>query len=908
MGEVYRARDTKLDRDVALKLLPESFASDPDRLMRFQREAKTLASLNHPHIAQVFAIEEIRSREGPGFSRGIVMELVEGEDLSQRISRGPIPNDEALPIAKQIAEALEAAHEAGIVHRDLKPANIKVRPDGTVKVLDFGLAKVCAPAKAGALTDGEGPGFSPATMTSPAMTQAGLILGTAAYMAPEQAKGKPVDKRADIWAFGCVLYEMLTATRAFGGDDITETLIAIMRDAPDVSALPPGTPAAIASLIARCLEKDARLRLRDIGEARVALANVGSGASASPVALTDARRGSRVPWLVALAMTLIAFAALAALWYRPSNPATAAPLPMRFAFVPPGNLVADDPGFDDIVVSPDGTKLVFTAREGNGPRQLWVRALDTLEARLLPETEDAVEPFWSPDSQSVGFGADGKLKRIDLAGRRAQVLADAARLNNGSSWSRDGVIVFTPDFGAGLHYVPAAGGAPARLKSGGAGPCFLPDGRHFIYTRGRQAWLASLDSDDEVELPGVTNRVFYAAHPASAPPLADGGTGWLLFVKDGDLAAQAFDAGRRALVGDVRRVRTDAAISQSLSEARRFVSVSDTGTLVLMAPQARDYQLLWVDRAGQKLGAIGEVLKSSTPSIPSISPDGTKVLVQRRDPRTPGQEIWVYDIARGTFDRVTTGPANSQAPVWSPDGQQVFFQTARKTVSGTYRAPATGGDPQLLLAGTGGTGVFPTTVSPDGRWLIYFQRGETTRVDLWALALPGTAAGATSPPEPFAVVNSSFEETAADLSPDGRWLAYASDVSGAHEVYVRRFNGAERKVGEPVRVSTGSGIHPRWRKDGGELFYQRAPQGSSRAEMMAVTVKAGGETIEFATPTPLFTTRLVPSEVYRDYDVTRDGQRFVIGTLLDGPAVARPGAIVVLNWQAELSDSPRRPE
>jgi Tol biopolymer transport system component len=894
MGEVYRARDTRLDRDVALKMLPASLATDPDRLMRFEREARTLAALNHPHIAQIYGLEQT------GAVSALVMELVDGPTLAELITsasqpaRAGIPLDDALPIARQIAEALEAAHEQHIVHRDLKPANVKVRPDGTVKVLDFGLAKALDANASGAPRGGETRFDSP-TITSPAMTAAGIILGTAAYMSPEQARGRPVDRRADVWAFGVVLFEMLTGRAAFAGDTVTDVLAAVVTREPDWSVLPPDLPASVRLLLARCLDRDPRNRLRDIGEARIALAHVGSGiaAAGTPHVLAPVvRPAPRLPWVVAAMMAVIALATLAAVWFRSAATASAPATPMRFAFAPPDNLVADDPGFDDIVVSPDGSKLVFTAREGNGPRQLWVRSLDTLEARLLPDTEDAMEPFWSPDSLSVGFGAAGKLKRIDLAGRRAQVLADAARLNGGSSWSQAGVIVFAPDYGKGLYQVPAdGGGAATGLKQSGTGPCFLPDGRHFIYNRAGSVRLASLDAEAETSLPGVTNRVFYAANPAGAAPLPDGATGWLLFVKSGDLVAHPFNGARLALVGEARRVATDAAISQSLSEPRRFLSVSDTGVMVLMASQARDYQLQWVDRAGKTLSAVGEVVKSTVPSTPAISPDGTKVVVQRRDPRTPVQEIWVSHIERGTLDRVTTGPPASQAPVWSSDGKRVFFQTTRNGAGGIYQAPPSGGDPQLLLEGT----VFPSAASRDGSLLFYFQRGDTTRVDLWALPLDGA-----SPGRPFPVLDSPFEETGADLSPDGRWLAYASDVSGSDGVYVRRFNGAARTVGEPVLVSTGGGSRPRWRRDGAELFYQRSPQGSGRAEMMVVGVKTRGETIEFGTPTPLFAIRVAPSAVFRDYDVTRDGQRFVVGAMLEGPNTTRTGSIVLLNWMAEL--------
>jgi Tol biopolymer transport system component len=900
MGEVYRAQDTQLKRDVALKVLPDVFSQDPDRLARFQREAQLLATLNHPNIAHIHGLQDSNG------VRALVMELVEGPDLAERIARPStfaqgvpsggegrgLPLDEALPIAKQIAEALESAHEQGIVHRDLKPANIKVRHDGTVKVLDFGLAKAMEPAA------GPAPNMSMSPTLSMHATQSGVILGTAAYMAPEQARGKSVDKRADIWAFGAVLFEMLTARSAFAGDTIADTIAAVVTREPDWTTLPASVPPSLRRLLTLCLEKDPKRRLRDIGDARLEIERILSGvpevpSDAPPRAATSNRR-PRLAWISVGLMAVVTAIAVGVAWFRPPAVPPAAAAAMRFAFVPPENLTVEDVGFDDIIVSPDGTKLVFTAREGDGRRQLWVRSLETLDARLLPDTEDAIEPFWSPDSQSVGFGAAGKLKRVDIAGKRAQTLADAARLNGGSSWSRDGVIVFNPDYGAGLLQVAATGGPATKLRESGLGPCFLPNGRQFIYNKGGSVFVGSLDSDTDLPLPGITNRVFYAAHPAGAPAFAGGATGWLLYVKNAELLAQPFDAGRAALAGEPVRVATDPAASAGLSEARRFVSVSDTGVMVLMTPQARDYQLLWVDRAGKALGTLGPVTRSTVASAPSISPDGTHVAMQRRDPKTPGQDIWVSDLSRGTLDRVTAGPVNSQLPVWSSDGRHVFFQTVRDGVGGIYRVGANGGDQQLVLKGT----VFPGDMSPDGRFLLYWLRGQSTRMDVWALPTalqPSTGSGRR---EPFPLLDSQFDETGATLSPDGQWLAYQSDVTGIEEVYVRRFDADHGTVGEPLRISTGSGTRPRWRGDGTELFYLAAPQGGTRVQMIAVSTKTGGAALQAGTPTTLFTTRMLP--FFTDYDATRDGQRFLVGTILDASNAARPSAIVVLNWMAEL--------
>ena len=449
MGEVYRARDARLDRDVAIKVLPELLASDAERVARFEREAKTLAALNHPNIAHIYQIEHA------GTSLALVMELVEGEDLSQRISRGPVPVDEALAIARQTADALEAAHEQGIIHRDLKPANIKVRPDGTVKVLDFGLAKAMDPIDAGR------PDQSP-TLTARA-TQMGTILGTAAYMAPEQARGKPVDKRADIWAFGVVLYEMLTGTRAFGGEDTSDVLAAVLRQEIDWKSLPAETPPRLRRLLERCLERDARTRLRDIGEARVEIAKIESGdtggfAGGAPSAAisADAWR-NRLGWITSAVLAMALVSAGWMLWTDRNRNSSPPARPVRLVFDPPANLSFDGGLADSIAVSPDGRSLVFTGRSPDGQRQLWTQALDSGETKALPGTEDPLMPFWSPDGRSIGFGSKGKLRRVDLAGGRPQVIANAPRLNGGA-WNRDGTILFVPDFNSGVAQVSANGG------------------------------------------------------------------------------------------------------------------------------------------------------------------------------------------------------------------------------------------------------------------------------------------------------------------------------------------------------------------------------------------------------------------------------------------------------------------
>jgi hypothetical protein len=585
MGEVYRARDTKLGRDVALKIISDAFALDPDRLARFKREAQVLASLNHPNIAAIHAL---------------VLELVEGPTLADRIAQGPIPLDDALSIARQIADALEAAHEHGIVHRDLKPANIKLRPDGTVKVLDFGLAKAMHPAPTSDVSQ------SP-TITSPAMTRMGVILGTAAYMSPEQAKGRPADKRSDIWAFGCVLYEMLTAKRPFDGEDVSDTLAFILTKDPDWSALPPSTPAAVRRLLRRCLDKSAKERLRDISDARLeikeALTAPPGEATVATSAPVKARRTARV-WpatAAALLLTTLAFAAAVVYLIR----STGNEAVVRFTVSPPEKTafsfsVAGAGGsvaFNS-AISPDGRKMIFTIQDAAGKVLLWVRPVDSLAAQPLPGTDDPTLPFWSPDSRFVGFFAGGKLKKIDVTGGPPLTLCDAPSARGGA-WNRDGVIVFAPSITSPLSRVSAAGSEPVavtKLQSGQTyhrSPSFLPDGRHFVYlARGESpgVFVSSLDSTDATRLLSADTQASYT------PP------GYLLFVRQGTLLAQPFYANKLQLAGEPFPV-AERVVADTASGLAAF-SVSENGALTYRTGSTTttgdDWQMAWLDRQGSR--------------------------------------------------------------------------------------------------------------------------------------------------------------------------------------------------------------------------------------------------------------------------------------------------------------------
>ncbi len=644
MGEVYRATDTQLKRAVAIKVLPDAVARDGERLARFQREAELLAALNHPNIAHIYGMtSEVISAGAKHemtsevFSpvRALVMELVEGPTLADLIDRsGGIAIAEALPIARQIAEGLEAAHEQGIVHRDLKPANIKVRADGTVKVLDFGLAKALDADVAG--TGQSRPGQSAATMTSPAMTQMGMILGTAAYMSPEQARGKAVDKRADIWAFGVVVYEMLTGRRAFPGEEISDVLAAVLRQEINWRALPADTPARLTRVLERCLDREPKTRLRDIGEARVEIAKIEAGAPDSvavqAAAIVPARQ-SAAAWLAwSIAGVAVIIALIVSVVRRPADVAADAGRIVRLPFLPPDNVAIED--FSSTRISPDGQKVLFSGRGPDGKQQLWVRSLDSSDAKSLPGTDDALEAFWSPDSRSVAFGAQGKLKRVDLAGGQAEILTDAARLVGGA-WSPSGVIVFGPDYGVPLARIAANGsGRTAATRFDPAGgrisgdryPEFLPDGRHFLYWSGnglgRQSiMVGSVDSTDaKVLLPDFAPARFVAP-------------GALLYARNGSIVTQTFDMSRLELTGEPRPIAP--APVANWAGGGRF-SVSDNGVMVRQDPQGYDYQLTWFDRGGKAVGTTRSSMSSHRRSRPMAAGSRTSPTSRARSRCTCG--------------------------------------------------------------------------------------------------------------------------------------------------------------------------------------------------------------------------------------------------------------------------------
>ena len=911
MGEVFRARDTKLNRHVAIKVLPAAFADDPERLARFTREAQSLAALNHPNIATIYGIEEIASSaasddlvamtKGAGASRALVMELVEGEDLSAHLARGPIPINEALPIARQIAEALEAAHEQGIVHRDLKPANIKVRADGTVKVLDFGLAKAMDPG--GASSSNPNVSHSP-TLTHQG-TSAGMIIGTAAYMSPEQAKGKAVDKRADIWAFGVVLYEMLTGKRAFRGEDVSETLASVLKDTPSMDALPATAPLRLRRLIERCLERDLKTRLRDIGEARVKLARIESGvpdgvASTPGAAATAAVPGWRraTPWALAAAAGLAAVVlAVPALRHLDS----AAPRVTRFTITPSGVSTITAIGADrELSITPDGGHIVYVGHDGT---QLFLRAMDQLEPIPLASGNPR-GPFVSPDGQWVGFfevsSGVQAINKVAITGGPALSICPTKGQRQGATWSEDGTIIYaTADPASGLWRVPSAGGEPTQLttpdhergESDHVFPEFLPGGQAVLFTITsttggiETAQVAVLDLKNSAYK--IVVRGGSHAHYVSS--------GHLVYGVAGTLRAVAFDLRRLEATGTPVPVLTQVVTTNS--GAADF-DVARDGTLIYV-PKTRTADddsartLVWVDRRGRE-----EPIKAPARAYvsPRISPDGTRLAVDVRDQE---DDIWIWNFAGETLTRVTFDPGRDSAPVWTPDGRRLAFSSTRdKTGLGRVFWQVSDGTGNAEPLGHNG---LPSSISPDGAHLLFSQDplGGFNAVNM--LMLDKDRRFDTL------VQSSNAVWRNGEVSPDGRWLAYEGSESGPFQIHVRPFPDVNRGHWQ---VSTAGGRKPSWARSGRELFYA-APTGA----LMSVRVDAG-RIWKAGDPTKVFEGQYYagPANEYaRTYDVSPDGQRFLMvkpspsdlanlpaALVATGLRATEEGLVVVQHWDEEL--------
>jgi len=841
MGEVFRAVDTRIGRKVAIKVSSRHFSS------RFEREARTISSLNHPHICTLYDL-------GPNY---LVMELVEGPTLAERIRQGPIPLEESLAIAKQLADALEAAHETGVVHRDLKPANIKIRPDGSVKALDFGLAKA-------ALEDTGPASNSPAALSSP-----GMILGTAGYMAPEQARGEKVDKRADIWAFGVVLYEMVSGRPLFERETVSDTLAAVIGEDPDWQRV----PLKLQRLLRACLEKDARLRLRDIGDAGRLLEE--TSGTTSPAQATSLPHYIRI---AAVALPALIAAALAFVHFREKPPETPV---ARLTILPPegASFDFDVQPFGVPALSPDGRRLVFGTQSSDVSTRLWVRSLDSLTAEPLRGTEQASLsfPFWSPDGHSVGFNANGKLKKVDISSGFTTTLADAENFGGGS-WSSKGIIVFAPRriSGGPLLQVPAAGGSPtpatsldlSRGEVRHTAPSFLPDGRHFLYSAvnpgasERTIYVGSLDSHE---------RRIVTHFQTSQNPLGNSqavfASGRLLFLRDFTLLAQPFD--------DKRLVTTGEAVP--IGEQIAQFTVSDNGTLVYQSGVPASRTLAWLDRTGMRLASVGE---PGTLGRMFLSPDGKRAIVAVFDRQANNRDLWIYELAGNRRSRFTFDPADELEGVWSPDGSQIVFGSRRRGHYDLYRKQSSGaGAEELLYADD--LIKYPSSWSPDGKFVMYYTYGDPkTGNDIWVLPLGGER-------KPFPFLKTSANEQQGQFSPDGKWVLYRSDDSGRFEIYVAPFPGP----GGKRQVSVSGGEQARWRADGKEIFYVE-PDG----RLMAVGVGDKGAELEIGAVRPLFGPLRTGGGF--QYDVSADGQRIL--AVMPNEHTAPAPLTVVLNWTAGL--------
>jgi Tol biopolymer transport system component/tRNA A-37 threonylcarbamoyl transferase component Bud32 len=841
---VYRAHDSKLGRAVALKILPHDFAADADRRARFEREAKLLASLNHPHIGAIYGYED---RDGV---YGLVLELIEGQTLSDRLRLGPIPMAQAIGFARQIADALAAAHARGIVHRDLKPANIMLTRDGTVKLLDFGLAKARL-----AVPDAE-------------TTGVGMVLGTAAYMSPEQARGEETDARTDIWAFGCVMSEMLTGHKVFAGATASDTIAAILASEPDWAGLPSSTPDEVRRLLQRCLEKDRDRRLHDIADARLELDEWRrDDASGAPARLRVQRARVAV-----IAATIVAIAAIAtAVWMlqRTKGPARTT----RLSISTPGFISPQLSG----IVSPDGQRVAFVSTARSGKLMLWIRALDDLEARMVLGSEDAAHPFWSPNGRQIGFQADGHVKIADPAGAGAvRVLTDSP-IRSGAAWSKNDVILFARS--DGLAMIPASGGTPSvviasdRNECQPAWPTFLPDGTHFLFfCRGpedrRGVYVGSIETREKKRLLAGALRPAYAS-------------GHLFTVRGETLMAYPFDPDRLQTTGDPVPVADG--IWNAPGAGQASYSISNDGVLAYVNAAVSKAQFSWFDRAGQLQGRIGERDRSF--ATPQLSPDARRLVIAQ-GPTSAAEHVWLMDATGTRASRLTFGNRREYNPVWSPNAMRLAYLSneSRVTKIMLKNADGSGGEQELYASDRL---VSIDAWSPDGRYVVFTATGPRSLSDIWLLPLAGNRRAT-----PF--LESAFNKTQAQVSPDSRWIAYTSYESGGDEIYVQSFPVA----GNKKQVSVGGGVQPRWRRDGKELFFL-----STDGRLMATPVKSG-TTLTFGEAKPLFKTAVIPHGsqsigLVTYYDVSPDGQRFLCVIPSASDESFAP-ITVVLNWQAAL--------
>jgi Tol biopolymer transport system component len=859
MGEVYKAKDTRLDRDVALKLLPSHLAADPQFKARFEREAKSVSALNHPHICTLHDVgsETVRGEE----LHYLVLELIDGESLAQRLARGPLPMEDLLRYAVQISSALDAAHRRGIVHRDLKPGNVMITRAGA-KLLDFGLARP-ADGKAAVAS------ISSLKTADQPLTEEGTIVGTFQYMAPEQLEGQAADARTDMFALGAVLYEMATGKKAFEGKSRTSLIAAIVSSQPPaISSVQAMSPPALDHVVRKCLEKDPDDRwqsARDVMAELQWISEGGSRAGLPGIVSTRRRVRERVAWGACAAATLAALG-FAAAWAR------RAPQPqpvVRFQIPNPESITDVGPP----VISPDGRMIAFDATDAAGKRQIWIRPLDVLESRPLAGTEGALRPFWSPDSRSIAFMSGGKLRRVAVAGGPPQTIGDAPTGADGA-WSEEDVILFDGRPNDPLRRVDAAGGVPKPLVMpdpekgimGAAWPAFLPGGHHFLYQttaanpEDAALMVRALDGTEGKLLLKTTSQVLYA-HP-----------GYLLFVRDRALVAQSFDSQSQEIRGEPIPLTEGLGID---NVGLASISASATGVLAFRPGQVAPRRLVWMDRSGKETAALEEEREYVDTWL---SPDGRR-LVFGTEEAGGKADLWVRDFDRGTTTRFTFEPERDFGPVWSPDGRRIVFSRQRKAWDLYVKNAAGTGEPELLLENA--EDKFVTDWTRDGAHLVFASRGPDTGWDLWGLPLAGER-------KPFPLRKTKFEERNASVSPDGRFLAYQSNESGRVEIYVQEFPEAQSKW----QVSPDGGRDPFWRADGRELYY-RAPN----AKLMAVPIEKGA-VFSAGTPQPLFQARFAPATTRALYRPTPDGQRFLIVAPL-GREAMQP-ATVVLNWTSAL--------
>jgi serine/threonine protein kinase len=870
MGEVYRARDTRLDRTVAIKVLNSQLVASPELRARFEREAKVISQLQHPHIC---VLHDVGSENGTDY---LVMEFLAGEVLAEKVKRGPLPLNELLKISIEVADALGKAHRAGIIHRDLKPGNVMLTKSGA-KLLDFGLAKPIA-AGASASSTSVSVFAAAATMTSPAspLSSAGAVIGTVQYMSPEQIQGQEADARSDVFAFGVVLYEMATGKRAFEGktqSSIVGQILAV--DPPLISAVQPMSPPALSRLVSTCLAKDPDERFQTIHDVKLRLQEIVETATAVAAERQRTVGSTSKFWWAAMAVVVIALGATTAYF---ANVASRPKPVVRSTILSPENspFVTITPDSGVPVISPDGTKLAFIARENNGHGQLvlYVRALNSTTAQPLSGTSGAVHPFWSPDSRNLAFFAEGKLRRIDSNGGPIQDLAPGDR-GRGGAWGPDGTILYVPGINDAIMQVPANGGTPkpaskyAPGEGGHRWPNFLPDGKHFLF------WARGLKNSICVgTLGSLEHTVLFenAANAIYAEP------GYVLFTRDRALMAQRFDAGKLALQGDPFPIADH--VSANGPSFRGVFSVSKTGLLVYQeGDTTAGWQMQWVSADGKPLGQ--PLAQQSTFLEPMISPDGKRIVVSFAD-ASGNFDLWVLDNERGTKMRLTFDPALDNFPSWSPDGSKIYFSSNRKGHADIYVKAADGSGAEEVVLEENSDKTWKS-ISSDGRYIAYERReaGSSTGTDIWVLPLFGDR-------KPFPIVQTPYSDGAPEISPDGRWLLYASDESKKQQVYITPFPGG----GSKWQVSVTDGLAPRWRGDGKEIYYI-----GYDGNFNAVDITTTATNVKLGAPRKLFTGTL-QALTYGSYSVTNDGKRFLLNG--SNPLMSNTPLVLVTNWTEEL--------